>query len=487
MRDDELRGRLREQNPWWRARAAGHATDAWTQDDPILRARARWDLGHRSPLLDDVLEQPASDLLIVLRGPRRVGKSVLLRDLAANLCRQPAFEPLRLIALACDGMSPRDLRRAILLGQDSTRSASTGPRLWLLDEVAGIQGWTETLKYLRDATAFGEDLVVCTGSSWDPRAEIERDLLAGRAGTGAGRRERLLLPMSFRDFLHAARRGIPCPPQVSPADLQSPAVARAAADLEPFLTDLDLAWQAYLTCGGFPRAVAEHHRDGQVSPAFMADLVAWLHRDVDAEGPPDSVAMLLEELHRRSPSPLNRRDTAAALLYPNPPMFERRLDRLTAAFATLWCPQVDDEGRRVAGSQSKVYLTDPLLAWLPAARRAGLRGPDMTVSSEAAIAVTLARAVDRSDPGRWSTQDAIGYLKTGSGREIDLAPVPFRTAAGVAYTTPIESKWVSARWRREAMAIESRYQGGVLATKDIVDLEQLAWALPAPLVALLLE
>lgn len=487
MRDDELRGRLREQNPWWRTRATGRSADAWRDDDPVLRSRARWDLGYRSDLLDDVVAASSGDLLIILRGPRRVGKSVLLRDAAASLCQLTDFDPLRLIAFACDGMSARDLRRAILLGQASTRAAEPASRVWLLDEVAGIRGWTETLKYLRDTTSLGGDTLVCTGSSWDPNSEVERDLLAGRAGTGPGRRERLLHPMSFREYLHATRRDIPYPTLTSPGDLQRPIVAALAANLEPFLTDLDLAWQDFLTCGGFPRAVAEHHRDGQVSEAFMSDLASWLHRDVDAEGPPDSVPLLLAELHRRSAAPLNRRDTAATLGYPNPPAFERRLDRLIAAFAALWCPQVDDRGRRIAGSQSKVYLTDPLLAWLPAARRSGVPDPDMTVLSEAAVAVSLARAVDRSDPGRWPTQDAIGYLKTTAGGEIDLAPVPYRTASGTAWTTPIESKWVSAGWRREALAIEGRFGGGILATKDVLDMDHKAWALPAPLVALLLE
>ncbi|MBW6455868.1 MAG: AAA family ATPase [Trueperaceae bacterium] len=487
VRDDEIRGRLREQNPWWRTRATARSADAWRDDDPVLRARSRWDLGYRSELLDDVVASPGTDLLIILRGPRRVGKSVLLRDTAASLCQRPGFDPLRLISFACDGMNARDLRRAILLGQASTRAVEPETRVWFLDEVAGIRGWTETLKYLRDTTSFAGDTVVCTGSSWDPQAEVERDLLAGRAGTGPGRRERILHPMSYREFLSATRRDIPSTPLLSPGDLQRPQVADLATDLEPFLTDLDLAWQDYLTCGGFPRAVAEHHRDGQVSESFLADLSSWLHRDVDAEGPPDSVPLLLAELHRRSAAPLNRRATAATLGYPNPSAFERRLDRLTAAFATLWCPQVDERGRRVAGAQSKVYLADPVLAWLSPARRSGIPDPDMTVLSEAAVAVALARSVDRSDPGRWSTQDAIGYLKTTAGGEIDLAPVPFRTASGTARTTPIESKWVSARWRREARAIEARFAAGILATKDVLDFEHPAWALPAPLVALFLE
>jgi predicted AAA+ superfamily ATPase len=41
--------------------------------------------------------------------------------------------------------------------------------VWLIDEVTGLADWTQTLKFLRDNTLFGLDLVVCTGSTWPGR------------------------------------------------------------------------------------------------------------------------------------------------------------------------------------------------------------------------------------------------------------------------------------------------------------------------------
>src|SRR5262249_18866146 len=154
-------------------------------------------------------------------------------------------------------------------------------RAWFIDEVTSLNGWTTTLKFLRDNTSFGLDLVVCTGSSWADNAEVGRDLLAGRAGSANVHRTRLLLPMSFRDFLAATRPELPRPGPLAPWDIQSADAATAAALVE-FNTDaLDLAWQAYMTCGGYPRAVSEHHRAGLVSDSFLSDIEEWLHRDVD--------------------------------------------------------------------------------------------------------------------------------------------------------------------------------------------------------------
>lgn len=68
----------------------------------------------------------------------------------------------------------------------------------------------------RDNTALSDDTVICTGSSWDHAAEVERDLLTGRAGRTSTRRLRLLLPMTFREVLTVTDRAIPAPPPSAP-------------------------------------------------------------------------------------------------------------------------------------------------------------------------------------------------------------------------------------------------------------------------------
>lgn len=94
------------------------------------------------------------------------------------------------------------------------------PRVWKLDEITSVPEWTGTLKYLRNNTNFGEDTVICTGSSWDQAANVGRDLLAGRAGRNSTRRLRMLLPMQFRDVVIATQRQLPLPAITDPWDLQ---------------------------------------------------------------------------------------------------------------------------------------------------------------------------------------------------------------------------------------------------------------------------
>jgi hypothetical protein len=82
--------------------------------------------------------------------------------------------------------------------------------------------------------------------------------------------------------------------------------------------------------------------------------------------------------------------------------------------------------------------------------------------------------------------DAIGYVRTGSGNEIDFGPVAVPTAAGTAFTTPLEAKWVTQGRRSEARVAENRFGRGVSATKEVTSFAHPAWVIPAPTVALLL-
>ena len=488
MRDDELRSHLTTVNPWWQATAAKLSPTAWESSHRLLQNRKRSDLGYRSDVLHDVAGGPVTDRLVVLTGPRRVGKSVALLDAAVTLCRRSDIDPRQVIHVPCDEFRQQDLRRALTLARELTKvtdRSGLSRRIWLLDEVTSIEGWTSTLKSARDGTAFGDDTVVVTGSRWSNGADIEGHLLAGRAGTVGGRRIRHLHPMNFRAFVAATRPMVALPKSVHPAELQTAEVAAALEEVAFDLDSYDLAWQDYLTAGGFPRAVFEHLNDGAVSNSYLRDLAGWLRRDLNEETPNDSLPLLLETLTTRATSPLNIAGTAKHLGY-TADVFRRRLGRLVSSFAALWCPQRNNEGRAVVGAQAKLYLSDPILSWLPSRLRAGCAEPTFTMLTESTLAVALARCIDELDEGRWAANDTIGYARTASDNEVDLSPTSVPTSAGRAMTAAIESKWVGTGWRSEARVTEAKYGNGVIATKNILDLNNPTWAIPAPLVALLL-
>ena len=305
---------------------------------------------------------------MILRGPRRAGKTVALLDAALSLCGCRSIDPRQVIHVPCDGMGARDLRRVLTLARVLTRSVDLEQpqrRVWLFDEVSGIRGWTSVFKAARDSTAFGDDTVVATGSRWVTQEDIQANLLAGRAGSSERRRLRQLLPMGFRDFLAVTRPELSQPSRCHPTRLMDPSVAEDLEALAYGVDDYDLAWQDYLCCGGFPRAVAEYHRMGAVGKPYQRDLLAWLRADVDPDAPLESVPQLLAALMGRMTSPLDQQKTAAVAGYGRREAFGLRLQRVVNTHAPLRCRHRLDNGRPVPRAQVNLYLTDPLLAWLP--------------------------------------------------------------------------------------------------------------------------
>jgi hypothetical protein len=164
MRDDQRRQRLADANPWWRAAVGGQDPVAWTGYHPVLKGRAAHDLGFRAGVLSDIQSGPVTDQLAVLTGPRRIGKSVALLDAAAALCARRDVDARQVIYLPCDGLAAQDVHRCLVLGRELTRSIDREqprPRVWLLDEISGVEGWTSVLKLARDnePVAFGVSAV----------------------------------------------------------------------------------------------------------------------------------------------------------------------------------------------------------------------------------------------------------------------------------------------------------------------------------------
>jgi uncharacterized protein len=490
MRDDDLRIWLRQRNPWWRP-----ALDrtAWARLDPPLRQAAALGIDYRPRVLEGV----RSGGLYIVRGPRRVGKSVALKRFAADLLARPEVHPAQVIYMSLDDFDARTLRRALSLARTLTAAADTAAadtrgaadagagagRYWLIDEVTAVPEWPAIIKSARDDTPFAFDTVVLTGSSAHGLDEARRALGAGRVGPATDP-FRLLLPMTFRDYLTVTGRDLPEVPVLGATLRQDEVTTTALRELTFLVDDLDLAWQDYCEVGGFPRAVAEHRRDGYVSASFATDVLDWLAPDVTPGDPPESVLRLLSTLTARMTSPLNVRATAEAAGLSRERL-ATRLNRLQTTFATLACPQLDDMGQPISGAQSKVYPLDPLLAHLPQLVEPAFPVPAMSAVSEAVLAATMARAVDAMQPGRLLEGRAVGYARTGGG-EVDLAPVPTGATGSESWTPPVESKWVSDGWRPDARAIERRYGRGFVATKNILDLSHPSWAVPAGALALLL-
>jgi uncharacterized protein len=447
----------------------------WELDDPDLRAAKRLPLDYDPKPLADI-RAPG---LYVLRGPRRVGKSLELKRAVVRLLAEGA-NPKTVFYCSCDGLSKQDLRRLVAQGNSVTRTLP-GPRHWLLDEVTAVPGWSQTIKELRDQdTAFRESCVVLTGSSARDLEQARKDLADRRGGIADS--DRLLLPMGFRAFCRALRDLDELPPQIlQPRDYLTGDAARAISDLEPWSDALADAWEMFLDVGGFPRAVGELVESGAVSDGFvqgMWDVVLGDAIRATSMSEAD-VAALLDRLVLNLCSPINASRISRDVGLPGHQATMNRIEDLVRAFLAWRCHRID-EGRPNTAAQRKLYFVDPLIAQLAHRRNTDFPTPDTAKLTQQQVALALARAVSLHAPAAFVQTDRVMYERTNTGAEIDFV--------GPDLELPFECKYTDGNWRKEALTMKARYGRGVMVTRSplLTGADEPIWAIPAGMLAWLL-
>ncbi len=469
MNDSQLRRLLAERSPW-RARAN------WEADDPDLRAAGRLSLDYEPEPLADI----SAPGLYVLRGPRRVGKSLELKRAVVRLLTDGA-NPRTVFYCACDGLSKQDLRRLVAQGHSVTRTLP-GTRHWLLDEVTAVSGWSQTIKELRDQdTVFREACVVLTGSSARDLEQARKDLADRRGGVADS--DRLLLPMGFRAFCRALGDLDELPRQtIRPSDLLGAEAERAITALEPWSDALADAWELFLDVGGFPRAVGEQVGDGAVSDGFLQGLWDVVMGDaIRASAMSEAdVSALLDRLAANLCSPINASRIARDVGLSGHQAASERLEDLVRAFLAWRCHRIRDS-RPDTAAQRKLYFVDPLLAQLAHWRNPSLPAPDATRLTQQQIGLALARAISPVAPAAFVHTDRVMYERTPTGAEIDFV--------GPDLEVPFECKYTDSSWRREALTMKARHGRGVMITRSplLTGTDEPVWAIPAGIVAWLLE
>ena len=449
VKHGEIQQMLAATNRWWRDPAG------WTRDDPDLREANAAPFSYVAGVLENL--DPGG--LYLLRGPRRVGKSVEIKRTIDALLRRGEVDPRRVLHVSADGWRAADLARLVAAANPLT--PSQGCRYWFIDEITGIaDGWPERLKWLRDSDQrFRADTVVVTGSSaTDLTAAVKA--LAGRRGP-ARSPDRFLLPMGFRAFAQhiepPSGGAVPNIEGLPVSGLASARLADATQALVPWLDWLVAAWDTYLQVGGFPAALSGHLRLHDVPQPFLRSLLDVIHGDAfrRAEWSRLQTSALLQRLAQGLCSPVNYAAIADDLALAQPTV-RRRLEELRNAFV-LWPCHREDRLRAKPNARGKVYFLDPAYA------RLGPTPPDDSQLSEQQLGMALLRCFERERPGSFMDFAEVLHHRSNTRREIDFVGPGF---GGVA----IESKFVDGRWKRDAQTLLASGWRGIVATRTELDL-----------------
>jgi len=462
---------LSRSNPWWRG-------GPWAATDVDLSQVRNRSLGYQSDCLDNLV--PGG--LYLLRGPRRVGKTVVVKQTIERLL-DAGTPPTSIVRVAADGWSAKDLRTVV---QNTALPPMPvgAARWWFFDEVTAVSGeWARQIKWLRDNDPeFAVATVVLTGSSAG-QLTAASGVLAGRRGP-ITMADRTLLPMGFRTFARLLDPGFPNFERLPLSGLRGREAAASYQGLLPWLDALIRLWERYLAYGGFPVSVGAA-RDGQPVPQhFVNDIFDVVFKDAFSNSrlSTTTTSALVERVMSSMASPLNMSNVAADLdLLPE--SVRRHVSYLRDAYLVWNCPQKEEKSwTPMERAQDKVYAIDPLVARLAHLRSPERADVDPTVLTEMLLGMAIHRAAYASGTA-WADDQFLFHARTPSRKEIDFVA---QALAGVA----LEGKYSdTGRWVGEARTVNSSQWAGILATRSVLDTSATAdaWAVPAAFLAYLLD
>ena len=467
-------------NPWW-------SKSGWEADDPHLRRLAAQPVRLPAPQVEAIdLERPA---IHVLRGPRQVGKSTILKSIVRRVLKGE-IEPRRVVYLSLDlleGQPPGALvetvERALeLAGNEAER------RTILLDEVTSAGSWQVAIKALWDGGRIDRDVVVCTGSSAIDLAEGTAERLPGRRGGG---RDLLVLPQDFAAFARATDDSVPPGLGLSVADLLSPDGRMALLEARLHLPRLQRALERYLSFGGLPAAVAEA-AVGRSEPSEEVRTVLWdsLLRETQRRGASAAATQaLLERMMRSLGSKVSWSRLAREMDVPlgrggrhgrasDPRTLQSYVEFLaTNYFALILYFWKQGSSSGDLSKDKKAYFGDPLLTTIVAERVGLARDPHADV--ENALALALYRRYEPSERSaeNFAVPERLHVWGTRRGGEIDFVCGPPQEIDAVEV-----ADWASLD-RRKATSPARALPGrpAVVATRKDLDFGRTTNLVPAAL------
>lgn len=460
--------RLREQNPWWSDPSA-------IDRDPNLRELAEFPFQRPLPLLEEL--RVDSPIVYTLRGPRQVGKTTALKMLVQRLISSGVPSTSVLYYSLDLESEPEAIVELVNRGR---AVGGEGRRYILLDEISSVPDWQRAVKYLRDNTPARNDFFVLTGSiASDIRRGAER--LPGRRGPAADL-DKILLPLSFSEFVAAVDRSVPDPGvRLRPERLVSS--PEEASDLLErhlvFLPALNRHLEAYARVGGFPAAVRDYLREDtrEVTDATVRALWDIMAGDVSRIGRDPTVAMkLLERLSISLGTPISWTQLAEAIGVASPATAAEYARALAEAFELLVIYSWDtSRATRAPKRGKKLYAVDPIILRFPERITCSTRLPDLPLLVENIVALALFRSAERELVEAFPVPQALFHWRSAAGKEIDFL------VGRVPAKLPVEVKYQRSITGRDTLVIRQRFASGILLSRTALDLAGPVKIVPAAL------
>lgn len=386
--------------------------------------------------------------LYVLKGPRQVGKSTLMRYTIYELLKN---NPGRcIIYIPADTIKNFKELRDILFHYLRI-SEHCKKRFVFIDEITYIKEWQRAIKEMRDNTKYKNDFFLVTGSSaWSLKRSTER--MPGRRGDES-HPDKLLLPVNFREFLRITR-GIE-PPGIQLEDILK-LKKKQEVELQLLSTDIKPHLDTYIKTGGFLSVVERIMNDTGIKPIVN---VFWdiIIGDIERTGLDRSIFIRLIRHFGKITGNRFSFNNISQEMEIDVKTVQRYIYALSNNFLGTLLPFLDKNKLHVKEKKmKKFYFIDPFL-YEVLHQKTGIQ-LEKPILVESVILRELLHFATGIEEGLSRLFD-FGYWYSDKGKEVDFI------ASGI----PIESKFKTRVKESEKNSILKHFKEGIILSKDDID------------------
>lgn len=329
---------LQFHNPWWESKHL-------IREDKKLAELKNLKFKYYHPLLDHL---PDEDVILTLRGPRRIGKTTLIKLMIKKLLfSKPAVSPGNILFYPCDTVRDyQELYQTTKEYLQATEAKSGARRFLFLDEISFVSEWQRAIKSLADSFLTKKATILITGSNIiDLTTSSER--LPGRRGKIFSP-DINFYPLTFRQFVQ----------------LVKPALIKQLKPNSPrLLPNLEALFKDYLITGGFPEIINEYYQKGFISSTFYETLAKWIEGDLHKAGKSSQQAWeIVKNIEKHQTTSVSYYKLAKESGLASHATIQDYLETLERMFVVFQCQFYSlDQKRTDIKKNKKIYFSDPFI------------------------------------------------------------------------------------------------------------------------------
>lgn len=507
-------GQIVNLNPWWK-------DGSLINNDMKIREYCNSPVPWLPQLISDF--NLVDDRIYVLRGPRQVGKSTLMKLMIRQLLGMKTIEkdgtkiidydedghnadvdleiplavisPQNILYLTCDILiGHKELVEIVESFLEYSRRFKSSERKYLfIDEISQVKSWEKGVKFLADAGILENTTLILTGShTLDLKYSTER--LPGRRGEGGGNLlNKIMTPLKFSEYVMTVRpemqKGLSglCTLNITQRARKVLEFCHGEIDhgvldeLRLYQTELRSLLASYLVSGGIIRAINELHSNNTIEPStyeiyvrsLLGDLARWNYQET-------TIKQVLRSLVGKMTTSISFHSIAKENEIGSHATVSNYLQALEHSMLINTFYRLDLHRQRPAvRSSRKVYFSDPFIfhairGWLQGNIDYYGKSRQLTESSEsvgklvemvvADHIIHLARTLNPSDV--FSHHERTYYFrKKGKDREVDFV----LHHNGKMY--PFEVKYQNSISNRDVSGLFS-FGNGLVLSKKTMDLDK---------------